>query len=502
MIQFKEKSTQIKASLKTFQKSEPLPLSQWSLEQLVGQLFVLRWDAGEERRTQQLLNDLHPGGFILFGGNQNTTPSWIHKFQEESNTPLFIASDMERGVGQQIKGGIEFPSFLSIATTKNSEYAFQVGYHTGLQAKSLGVNVLFSPVADVNNNPQNPIIKERSFGSHPDLVAEYCQEYIAGATNAGVLSCAKHFPGHGDTTQDSHHTLPMIHKTLEELEALEFVPFRACIEANVPMIMTAHILYPLLSEQVATLSPEILQQILRQKLGYSGLLISDALMMKGLADYYSEEEASWLALKAGIELLLIPSDPYKAVASVLQAVQTGKLSRDFLEKIVQKILTIKDTFKIHETPPYLKEEEGRLISLEIARLSLVLEGLPWSTSLETRYLCFVPPDLKDLAQPFLQQMGERALLYSPEQPSSSCHFVPVLFQETKAYAGKNLSPAMFEQIALCIHNTEKCIWFGYPPTDESIVPRAKSMIFSYSTVTANQIALAEFLNRCDSVPSS
>ncbi|MEK7483866.1 MAG: glycoside hydrolase family 3 N-terminal domain-containing protein, partial [Planctomycetota bacterium] len=142
-----------------------------SLEELVGQLFIFRWDAGNESATEELLQKFKPGGFILFGGERKTTSTWIQHFQQESSFPLFIASDMERGVGQQIRGGIEFPSQMTVSSTENPQYAFQMGYHTALQAKSLGVNLLFAPVADVNNNPENPIIKERSYGSDPHRVA-------------------------------------------------------------------------------------------------------------------------------------------------------------------------------------------------------------------------------------------------------------------------------------------------------------------------------------------
>lgn len=465
-----------------------------SLEELVGQLFILRWDAGKESSAEQQLKQIKPGGFILFGGERNTTSTWIQHFQNQSLFPLFIASDMERGVGQQIRGGIEFPSQMTLASTKNISYSYQMGYHTGLQAKSLGVNVLFAPVADVNNNPQNPIIKERSYGSDPEEVSTYCRSYIQGANQARVLSCAKHFPGHGDTTQDSHHTLPVIRKTLEQLRSTELIPFQACIQAQVPMIMTAHILYPTLSKHVATLSSEILTQLLRQELQFDGLLVSDAFTMKGLSDHYSESEAMIRAIRAGIDLILIPQDPENAFHSLLNAVKEGVLERSLIETAVRRVFRLKKEYQIHQIPPYLLETEGQKLSEEIARNSILHEGHPWTMSQTDQFLCFLPSNQPELAGPFLKSMEGRAKTYSSQLDTISPEVIPVIFSETRAYGTPVSSAKMWEDLARCIQVSKRCIWLGYPSSNVPLPP-SESMLRTFGTAHVSQIALAELLQK-------
>jgi beta-glucosidase-like glycosyl hydrolase len=475
-------------------------LTQMSLPELASQLLMIRWDSGNEKEVLKQIRKLQPGGLILFGGDLQETPRWIRHFQKETKVPLLIGSDMERGVGQQIKGALEFPSQLSIGKTQNPHYAYTLGYHTAKQARALGVQLLFAPVADVNNNPENPIIKERAYGNHPETVARFCHAFIQGATQGKAISCAKHFPGHGDTHQDSHHTLPQISRSLDELHEVELVPFKACIQAKVPTIMTAHIEYPQLSSEVATVSPEILHQLLRKELGFEGVLISDALTMKGLADRYSEEEAIVRALQAGIDLLLIPHDPYRALHAILTALAQKRLHRTHLEGAVLRLLHLKQQFEIEKDFPYPENlaQEGQNLAFEMAYQTLMSQR--WNVTPQEKYLCFTPSDSPHLAQPFLEAMGNSAQPYLDSTPELLENQIPVLFTDTRAYskAGLNEKLPLLEKM---FQHNPKAILLGYPQLPPSLKPPS-SLLCTYSASSISQYALADFLQSASSYPQT
>lgn len=266
----------------------------------------------------RILDEVGPCGFLLFGGCVEEVRRLTDDLRRRAGRPLLFASDMERGAGQQIEGLTRLPTPMAIAAAPHAEaLACLAGRKTAVEALSVGINLLFAPVCDVNVNPENPIINVRSFSDDPEVVGRLARHWIYGARAAGALTSAKHFPGHGGTREDSHLELSRGPETREELER-HLAPFRAAIEAGVDSIMVAHMTAPAVDScgLPATLSPAVIDGLLRREMGYRGLLFTDALIMAGLGR--PEEESARLALHAGCDILLYPSDPIALHRSLLE----------------------------------------------------------------------------------------------------------------------------------------------------------------------------------------
>lgn len=264
-------------------------------------------------------------GFIVFGGEVESLRQGIQRLQELAGYPLMTASDLESGLGQQVRGGTLFPPSMGIASALNrmadeerDYYLRRIYSSIASEAHYTGINTILAPVLDINSNPENPIIATRSFGKDVEVVSFYGSAMIRCYKECGIMSCGKHFPGHGDTDRDSHQELPVINKTLKGLEEFELVPFKKAIDAGVDLIMLGHLSVPCLepSGWPATLSERVVSY-LRDVMGFRGVIITDAMNMKGLSSY-PEEKASLLALKAGINLILHPSDPDKVAGYIKQ----------------------------------------------------------------------------------------------------------------------------------------------------------------------------------------
>jgi len=264
-------------------------------------------------------------GFLVFGGDDELLPAFLKILRDAAGRPLLVMTDAERGVGQQVTGCMELAPLMAVGATESEERAYQHGRTTAIEARAMGINMVLAPVADVLSLSSNPIIGNRSFGSNPDLVARLVAAWIAGAQDQGVLACAKHFPGHGDTSADSHAALPVVDADADLLARRELKPFQAAVAAGVGAVMTAHVVYPALDPTPglpATLSKKILVDLLRESMGFGGLVLSDAVIMEGVllaADgtKISEAEASLRCIQAGCDLVLHPTDPYD-VATVLE----------------------------------------------------------------------------------------------------------------------------------------------------------------------------------------
>lgn len=336
-------------------------LEHLSLAQLVAQMVVVRasgylfdhqiqypaWEPNQAT-LRTFIQDLGVGGVILLGGSGAEIIHRCQTLQSWATIPLLIAADIEEGVGQRFAGATQFPppGALGCIAEKDldraKELARAMGAATAKEAIALGLNWILAPVVDVNNNPQNPVINVRAFGDRPEIVSELAAAFIAGTRPYPVLTAAKHFPGHGDTQTDSHLELPVLHHALERLQTLEWPPFKAAIAAEVDAVMTAHLLLPALDEQFpATLSESILTGILRQQLGFEKLIVTDALVMGAIANRYGMNEAPVLALEAGADILLMPGDPAGAIAAVVAAVETGRVSQDRIRDSVARIFEAK-----------------------------------------------------------------------------------------------------------------------------------------------------------------
>lgn len=274
------------------------------------------------------------GGFCIFGGSIFDMPATINSFQRHSQIPLLIASDLENGAGQQISGATIFPSNMAIGATRSEELSYLKGKITGVEAKVLGIHMVLAPVMDVNSEPTNPIINIRSYGAEEELVIQLGKAFSRGLRDSGILTCAKHFPGHGSTKLDSHLTLPTVSQ-------FELKPFASIVEI-VDSIMTAHILVSDLdSEYPASLSKKITTDLLRNKLKFNGLIATDAILMGGATNKYRENEALILAANAGADILLMPKEPIAAINTLVNAVKSGELSESIVDKAVERILSVK-----------------------------------------------------------------------------------------------------------------------------------------------------------------
>lgn len=314
----------------------------------------------EYRKFVRLIHDTKVGGLLLVNySNGRTTPkaepyalaAFLNRVQKLANVPLLVSADFERGASMRVNDTTPFPHAMAFGAAGDPALAKVEGEVTAREARALGVQWVLAPVADVNNNPDNPVINFRSFGENPQAVAAMAKAFIEG-THADkqnlVLATVKHFPGHGDTAVDTHMNLATIAAGRERLERLELVPFRAAIEAGVDSIMTAHVAVPALAppDLPATLSPEILTDLLRKQLGFKGLVITDALEMSGIAHGFGPGDAAVRALQAGADTLLMPADPEVAVKAVVAAVESGRISRQRIQESLVKILSAKEKVEL------------------------------------------------------------------------------------------------------------------------------------------------------------
>jgi beta-glucosidase-like glycosyl hydrolase len=260
------------------------------------------------------------GGFILFGGTREAVAELTARLREQAGRDLLIAADLERGPGQQMAGLSELPPPLALAALEDLSVIRGAGFLTAVEARAVGINWVLAPVADLDLEPENPIVQSRAFGADPLRVADMVAAWVAGCEGGGALACAKHFPGHGRTRSDSHDTLPVVEAPAEQLRGADLVPFRAAVAAGAGSLMTAHVAYPALDPAglPATLSAPILR-LARQELGFGGLIVSDALIMEGARGGRDTGEVAVAAARAGVDLLLYPEHPVAAIAALEQA---------------------------------------------------------------------------------------------------------------------------------------------------------------------------------------
>src|SRR6516165_675103 len=331
-----------------------------SVDQKVGQLlfttFHGTFTSTESSEYQTLLHEvteLHVGGFIVVTKitqlgieKSQTYPTAVltNELQSKAQLPLLIGADFERGSAMRLDEGTSFPNQMAIAAGGDPRDAYTMGKITAIEARQAGVYWIYAPVADVNNNPGNPIINTRSFGEDPARVSEFVSAFVRGVEENGGLATAKHFPGHGDTAADSHTDLPVIRADRARLESLELVPFRGAIDAGVGSIMTGHLNVPALEPDAntpATLSSHILTELLRKDLRFQGLVVTDAMDMGGITVRFAPGEAAVRAVLAGADCLLMPPVPDAAFEALENAVKSGRISRERLDASVRRILEAK-----------------------------------------------------------------------------------------------------------------------------------------------------------------
>jgi beta-N-acetylhexosaminidase len=337
-------------------------LASLSLRERVGQM-VMVWVLGDYTsngdssfaEVRRWIEQDHVGGVSMSLGTPIEVAAKINSMQRLSRVPLLTSADLEPGLGR-LEGGVFthylmdagsatiFPSNMAIAATGRDEDAHDVARAIGAEARAVGIQIDFAPVVDVNNNPNNPVINTRSFGENAARVARLSELFVHGLEESGAVATAKHFPGHGDTDVDSHVGLPIVTATMSRLDSVELVPFRAAIRAGAGLVMTAHIALPAVngdSTTPATLAPRIITGLLRDSLGFGGIAITDAMTMEGVGKGYTTEQSSVLAVQAGADVLLKPSDPTRAINAVVAAVERGEIRRARIDSAARHILALK-----------------------------------------------------------------------------------------------------------------------------------------------------------------
>ena len=369
-----------------------------SLEEKIGQLIsvginarFVNQESDEYRALRRQVEENHIGGIILFQGPVYESVHLINRMQAHARVPLLVSADLEAGAGMRFDDTVRFPWNMAVGATGDPELARRQGEATAREARALGVQQLFAPVVDVNNNAANPVINVRSYGEDPEMVARFAAAFAEGAQQGGVIATAKHFPGHGDTAVDSHRGLPIIEVERERLDKVELMPFRAVIDAGIGAVMSAHIglpkidptsVTPLPREEAlraayvdeggeivtenaflpGTLSPVVLNGILRRDLGFDGVVVTDALDMSGLTIYFKQDEAAVRAVLAGADILLKPGDPDAAVRGLREAVRTGRLTQKRIEESARRILAAKYDLGLVEQRIAPLEQIDRIVS--------------------------------------------------------------------------------------------------------------------------------------------
>ena len=330
------------------------------LNKKVGQLLVIGFDGKKvPKKVKDLIHNYHIGGIILFSRNIGTPTDVLKlttELQQEANNagyeyPLLICVDQENGVVRRLNDGFSiFPGSMTIGSTNDAASAYEIGLATGKELQAVGINWNLAPVVDVNNNPDNPVIGVRSFSDSPEKVARFGHAIMNGMQDSGTITTLKHFPGHGDTNVDSHLDLPVIPHSMERLEKVELMPFKACISSGADVIMTAHVCFPAIEsikERPATLSANVITKLLREKLGFNGVVTTDCMEMNAIANTIGTENGSVAAIKAGADLIMISHTPNKqegALEKIIQAIENGEIEEKLIDESIRRINVLKQKY--------------------------------------------------------------------------------------------------------------------------------------------------------------
>jgi beta-glucosidase-like glycosyl hydrolase len=510
-----------------------------SIHEKIAQLLMVRIGShmkpartveDDEDRIARLLDECPVGGLVLFNGGVKTADT-LSRLQAASQMPLLVASDIERGVGQQVTGHALMPHAMAFEKLgpQAADAVAEFARSTAVEAHQVGINVTFFPVVDVNTNPRNPIIATRAFSENVDRVAELTRAYVAASEAAGLPTTAKHFPGHGHTDKDSHDSLPVVERSLGELQACELPPFQAAIDAGCSLIMTGHVAYPAVDRNniPATLSKNFLQTMLRDKMGFRGVVVSDSLLMAGLRDCFAtEEQAALASLEAGVDLLLDPQEPVRVFDYLCAAAEDGRLDAARVDEAFQRIWQLKQRISAvaAASPDAAGDRPRRPIAQlaeQVARAAIATIGssshsdLPLNRNTSLGVILLKPFDRPSdpPEQPLAARLREhfRDVRYAQLGPQSA----------TADYEAARRLAADAQQLLIAVI-VRPAAWntFGLRPEQRQLVeqlvrqrpailaslgvpyvlddyPDAAMRICTYSDVPASQQALVEFLTAAD-----
>lgn len=335
-----------------------------SVEERIGQLIMIRAHSNlgdaHIREVKNFIKKYHVGSLCFFQGTPLEQARLTNEYQELSKTPLLVAMDAEWGLGMRFReDGISFPRQLTLGALQNNHLIYQKGGEIARQLRRIGTHINFAPVIDVNNNAANPVINDRSFGEVKERVAVKGHAYMRGLQDGGVIACGKHFPGHGDTDVDSHYDLPIIRHDRQRMDSLELFPFKQLIPQGLQSIMIAHLHIPAYDDtpnMPTTLSYEVVTKLLKEELRFRGLIVSDAMEMKGVTKYFPAGEAELKAFLAGNDIICLPADVHQTADALYRAYEDRQITPDRLKESVKKILAAKYMVGLHQNP--MVELEG------------------------------------------------------------------------------------------------------------------------------------------------
>ncbi|WP_040402892.1 glycoside hydrolase family 3 protein [Alkalibacillus haloalkaliphilus] len=424
-----------------------------TIEEKLGQMLMpdfRHWDSEEVTEMlpeiEELVEEYHLGGVILFAENVQDTEQTARLVRDYQNAAekfgLMMTIDQEGGIVTRLQSGTDFPGNMALGATRSEEIAFDVGQAIGHEIGSLGINTNFAPVMDVNNNPDNPVIGVRSFGEDPDLVADLGIAYTEGLQSTGVAATAKHFPGHGDTDVDSHLGLPEVPHDRERLEEVELYPFQRAMESGMDMIMTAHVTFPQIDDTTviseatgeevmlpATLSYKVLTELIRDDMGYEGVITTDAMNMNAITDHFGPVDAAVRAVEAGSDIVLMPVGLEEVAEGLLDAIDSGDITEERIEASVERILTLKLERGIikEENPESIEEkvanalqvvgsDEHQQIEQEAAERSITLikndDVLPLTDDLDGEVVVVGNTFINDLGDAVSQHHADTTVIQS------------------------------------------------------------------------------------------
>lgn len=472
-------------------------------------LPALRWNAerGWEEGRPTIEHGLRAGvgGFILFGGEAGAVRELTAELHRRAPHPLLIASDLERGAGQQFRGATPLPPAAALGSLGEAEITRGAGELTAREARALGVNWVYAPTADVDLEPRNPIIGSRSFGTDPAGVAEQVSAWIRGCTDGGALSCAKHFPGHGRTVGDSHIEKPTVGASREELEA-DLAPFRAAARAGVDSVMTAHVAYPALAPSglPATLAPSILGDLLRGELGFRGLVVTDALIMEGFIEDADEAHAAVQALAAGCDVLLYPQDTDAVVREVEAALGDGRLAPERVEDALRRIAEAAERVRGGPEGEWGREEDRRWALRVAIRTLRAARGEPRVPDGPVR-LVEIDDDVGGPWPPYPRDALPAALRRAGVELAERGTPLVALYSDIRAWKGRpGISEGARARVAevLADHPDATVLFFG-PPRLAAEIPGARHLLAGWGgEALMQEAAVAWLTGATDGVPTA
>ncbi|CAM1335153.1 glycoside hydrolase family 3 N-terminal domain-containing protein [Tenacibaculum aestuariivivum] len=443
-----------------------------SIDEKIGQLFMIQAYSNKDKKHENfiinMLTKYHVGNLIFMQGTADKQVELNNKYQSISKVPLLIGFDGEWGLDMRLKNTYRFPWNMTLGAIDNSSLLEATGKRIGEHCKRVGIHINFAPVVDINTNPKNPIIGNRSFGESKENVTQKAIAFTKGMQSVGVLANAKHFPGHGDTATDSHLTLPTINFNKQRLDSIELYPFKKMFTEGVASVMTAHLSIPALESNIklpSSLSKNVVTNLLQEKLGFKGLIITDGLNMKGAANYSSAAEINVAAILAGNDLLLIPQDVPKTIRLIKDALVSGKLSQRRLNNSIKKILKAKYIVGLNTYKP-----------IETQNIALGINS-PYDEVLHRKLIknAITVVKNKDTILP-IKNLKDKKIAYVSLGDDNSTPFVTMLknYTNVEVVSGENIAVLLqkltkYNLVIVGFHKSNKNPWKGYEFTKKNLI---------------------------------